>query len=37
VPRRINTLATQALFVGAMRKLERIDGELVGDVADDQE
>ena len=37
VPRRVNTLATQALFVGAMRKLEAIDGALVGDVADDQE
>jgi general secretion pathway protein A len=37
VPRRINTLATQALFVGAMRKLSAIDGELMGDVADDQE
>ena len=37
IPRRVNTLATQALFVGAMRKLDTIDGELVGDVADDQE
>jgi len=37
VPRRINTLATQALFVGAMRGLSIIDGELVVDVADDQE
>jgi general secretion pathway protein A len=37
VPRRINTLATQALFVGAMRKLSTIDGELMADVADDQE
>jgi type II secretory pathway predicted ATPase ExeA len=37
VPRRINTLATQALFVGAMRKLRSIDAELMGDVADDQE
>lgn len=37
VPRRVNTLATQALFVGAMRRQSRIDGELVGDVADDQE
>ncbi len=37
VPRRINTLATQALFVGAMRQLQTIDGELLGDVADDQE
>jgi type II secretory pathway predicted ATPase ExeA len=37
VPRRINTLATQALFVGAMRGLTSIDGEMVFDVADDQE
>jgi type II secretory pathway predicted ATPase ExeA len=37
VPRRINTLATQALFVGAMRGLSVIDGELMNDVADDQE
>ena len=37
VPRRVNTLATQALFVGAMRKLDAIDAELMGDVADDQE
>ena len=37
VPRRVNTLATQALFVGAMRKRGMIDGELVTDVADDQE
>jgi general secretion pathway protein A len=37
VPRRVNTLATQALFVGAMRRLEAIDAELMGDVADDQE
>ncbi len=37
VPRRVNTLATQALFVGAMRRVDAIDGELVGDVADDQE
>jgi type II secretory pathway predicted ATPase ExeA len=37
VPRRINTLATQALFVGAMRRLSIIDGELMSDVADDQE
>ena len=37
VPRRLNTLATQALFVGAMRALRQVDGELVGDVADDQE
>jgi general secretion pathway protein A len=37
VPRRVNTLATQALFVGAMRGLGSIDAELVQDVADDQE
>lgn len=37
VPRRVNTLATQALFVGAMRGLSGIDAELVQDVADDQE
>lgn len=37
VPRRVNTLATQAMFVGAMRRIEVIDGELVTDVADDQE
>ncbi|MEO7457904.1 MAG: AAA family ATPase [Gemmatimonadaceae bacterium] len=37
VPRRVNTLATQALFVGAMQGLAQVDGELMGDVADDQE
>jgi general secretion pathway protein A len=37
VPRRVNTLAAQALFVGAMRNCALIDEELVGDVADDQE
>jgi general secretion pathway protein A len=37
VPRRVNTLATQALFVGGMRQLDAIDGALVADVADDQE
>ena len=37
VPRRVNTLATQALFVGAMRQLCQIDEELMADVADDQE
>lgn len=37
VPRRVNTLATQALFVGAMRRLTQIDAELMTDVADDQE
>jgi general secretion pathway protein A len=37
VPRRINTLATQALFVGAMQKATMIGAELMTDVADDQE
>ena len=37
VPRLVNNLATQALFVGAMRKLPRIDAALVADVADDRE
>ena len=37
VPRRVNTLATQALFVGAMRRLAEIDEPLMIDVADDQE
>lgn len=37
VPRRVNTLATQSLFVGAMRSLHQIDAELVRDVADDSE
>jgi general secretion pathway protein A len=37
IPRRVNTLATQALFVGAMRAVPTIDAELVQDVADDQE
>lgn len=37
IPRRLNTLATQSLFVGAMRSLHQIDAELVRDVADDQE
>ena len=37
VPRRVNTLATQALFVGAMQQRSAIDAELMGDVADDQE
>ncbi|MEP6618428.1 MAG: AAA family ATPase [bacterium] len=37
VPRRVNTLATQALFVGAMRVLPLIDAGLMDDVADDQE
>ena len=37
VPRRVNTLATQALFVGGMRRLTSIDADLISDVADDQE
>ncbi len=37
VPRRVNTLATQALFVGAMRNVSSIEAELMIDVADDQE
>jgi general secretion pathway protein A len=37
VPRRVNTLATQGLFVGAMRRLHEIDEPLMTDVADDQE
>ena len=37
VPRRVNTLATQALFVGAMRRASEIDEQLMTDVADDQE
>jgi len=37
VPRRVNTIATQALFVGAMRELTLVDAALVQDVADDQE
>ncbi len=37
VPRRVNTLATQGLFVGAMQGLASIGGELMADVADDQE
>lgn len=37
VARRVNTLATQALFVGAMRKQTSIGAELMADVADDQE
>lgn len=36
VPRLVNNLATQALFVGAMRRLEFVDAELVTDVADDR-
>ncbi len=37
VPRRVNTLATQGLFVGAMRRLSEVDEQLMMDVADDQE
>ena len=37
IPRRVNTLATQALFVGAMRHERVIDGDLMTDVADDKE
>lgn len=37
VPRLINNLATQALFVGAMRRLPEVDAALVHDVADDRE
>lgn len=36
IPRRVNTLATQAMFVAAMRHLACIDAALVHDVADDQ-
>lgn len=37
VPRLVNNLATQALFVGAMRQAREIDAELVDAVADDRE
>lgn len=37
VPRLVNNLATQALFVGAMRRAREIDAELVDAVADDRE
>ncbi|MDB4907518.1 MAG: hypothetical protein JWO05_2302 [Gemmatimonadetes bacterium] len=37
VPRLINNIATQALFVGAMRKAAQVNAELVSDVADDRE
>lgn len=37
VPRLVNNLATQAMFVGAMRRLTSIDADLVRDVADDRE
>lgn len=36
VPRVVNNLAMQALFVGAMRGLPRVDEALVHDVADDR-
>ena len=37
VPRLVNNLATQALFVGAMRQAREVDAELVDAVADDRE
>jgi type II secretory pathway predicted ATPase ExeA len=37
VPRMINNLATQAMFVGALRRLTAIDAELVAAVADERE
>ena len=37
VPRVVNNLATQALFVGAMRGATRVEAELINDVADDRE
>ncbi len=37
VPRLVNNVATQALFVGAMRGAGSIDAPLVNDVADDRE
>ena len=37
VPRRVNTLATQGLFVGAMRRLSEVNEQLMTDVAEDQE
>lgn len=37
VPRVVNNLAMQALFVGAMRGLPRVDDALVHDVADDRQ
>ncbi len=37
VPRLINNLAMQALFVGAMRGSPRVDDALVHDVADDRQ
>lgn len=37
VPRLVNNLATQALFVGAMQRRPAVDAELVSAVADDRE
>lgn len=37
VPRLVNNLAMQALFVGAMRALPRVDAALIHDVADDRQ
>ena len=37
VPRLVNNVATQALFVGAMRRVQRIEPDLVTDVADERE
>jgi len=37
VPRLVNNLAMQALFVGAMRGVPRVDAALVHDVADDRQ
>ena len=37
VPRLVNNLATQALFVGAMQRRPAIDADLVNAVADDRE
>ena len=37
VPRVVNNLAMQALFVGAMRGLPRVDERLIHDVADDRQ
>jgi general secretion pathway protein A len=37
VPRLVNNLATQALFVGALRGAACVDAELVNDVADDRQ
>lgn len=37
IPRLVNNLATQAMFVGAMRRASEVDAALVSDVADDRE